>query len=472
LRGFNDTAGAVVSQKEKRKSSNLSDINRPDCLESRKAFLSLARKRENRPDAAELATRPKLELVKDSGPSYAFRNTPRPLCSGWRALSVFSGCGGFDLGFLQEGVFSQQAIDIDRVALETYSHNLSEVARIADLASFVPSAAASDVLLAGAPCQGFSTAGKRLLDDPRNALLMRVADIAIANRTKVLVVENVPAALSGKHRHLWIALEDRLRAAGYNVRRILLEGDKSGLAQRRKRLFLICWKGSDCINLGLESKDSISLRHALASLSLANDKELVWPDPNGKDAKIIKHIKPGQKLSNVRLSARSVSTWEIPEVFGLVSNPERDVLIAVARLRRRDRVRSYGDGDPVSIDRINQFLGRMAKRDTRRLVQRGFLREIDGEFELSHTYNGRYRRLSWEDVSPTVDTRFGRVDLFVHPEDDRGFTAREAARIQGFPDNFVFLGKPKEVFTQIGNAVPPPMAAALAKLVREAILKA
>ena len=336
----------------------------------------------------------------------------------------------------------------------------------------MPSATSSDVLLAGAPCQGFSTAGKRLLDDPRNALLMQVADIAIANAIRVLLVENVPAALSGQHRHLWVALEDRLRTAGYNVRRVLLEGNKCGLAQRRKRLFLVCWKGSDCINLNVKNGGSISLRQALGGLAAPSESELSWPNPSGKDAKILRHIKPGQKLSNVRLSDRSVSTWDIPEVFGFVSDAEKDTLIAVARLRRRDRVRSYGDGDPVSIDRISRFLNRGVARDVRRLVQRGFFREVDGKFELAQTYNGRYRRLSWDDVSPTVDTRFGRVDLFVHPEQDRGFTVREAARIQGFPDDFVFLGKPKDAYTQIGNAVPPPMAAALAAFVREAILKA
>lgn len=410
--------------------------------------------------------------MREIRPAYAFRPKPSLLSSGWRALSVFSGSGGFDLGFLQEGVFSQQAIDIDTAACETYSRNLSDVARVADLTSFVPSATTSDVLLAGAPCQGFSTVGKRLLDDPRNALLMRVADIAIANATRVLVVENVPAALSGQHQHLWVALEDRLRIAGYNVRRILLEGDKCGLAQRRKRLFLVCWKGSDCINLNVKNTGSISLRQALGGLATPPESELAWPNPAGKDAKIIKHIKPGQKLSNVRLSGSSVSTWDIPEVFGLVSEAEKETLVAVARLRRRERVRSYGDGDPVSIDRIGQFLNRGVTRDVRRLVKRGFLRDVEGKFELTQTYNGRYRRLSWDDVSPTVDTRFGRVDLFVHPQDDRGFTAREAARIQGFPDDFVFLGKPKEAFTQIGNAVPPPMAATLAAFVREAILKA
>lgn len=450
----------------------MSETNGPNRLHSSKPFLALAHKSEEPSLDGQIAWRPKLELVRESGPAYAFRPKPSPLSSGWRALSVFSGSGGFDLGFLQEGVFSQQAIDIDSAACETYSRNLSDVARVADLTSFVPSATTSDVLLAGAPCQGFSTVGKRLLDDPRNALLMRVADIAIANATRVLVVENVPAALSGQHRHLWVALEDRLRIAGYNVRRILLEGDKCGLAQRRKRLFLVCWKGSDCINLNVKNNGSISLREALGGLASPSESELAWPNPAGKDAKIIKHIKPGQKLSNVRLSGSSVSTWDIPEVFGLVSEAEKETLVAIARLRRRERVRSYGDGDPVSIDRISQFLNRGVTRDVRRLVKRGFLRDVEGKFELTQTYNGRYRRLSWDDVSPTVDTRFGRVDLFVHPQHDRGFTAREAARIQGFPDDFVFLGKPKEAFTQIGNAVPPPMAATLAAFVREAILKA
>lgn len=415
---------------------------------------------------------PRLSIVRNDPPAYARRSTPCPMYSGWRALSIFSGCGGLDLGFLQEGFFSEKAIDIDEIALATYRNNLSDVVVKADLSTSIPLHHGCDLLLAGAPCQGFSTAGKRQVHDPRNDLLTKVADIALANQPKVVVVENVPAALSGSHRHHWESLEGQLRDAGYNVRRILIEGDKSGLAQRRKRLFLLCWMGSDCINVSFPSSGSLTLRDALRKLPAKNKDNIIWPLPDSKDAKIVACIKQGQKLSNVRVSERAVATWEVKEAFGQVSQNEKDVLYAVARLRRRERARSFGDGDPVSLRRLNQYFGGPTKKLADNLVETGFLRKIGSEYELAQTYNGKYRRLSWNELSPTVDTRFGRIDLFVHPDEDRGITQREAARIQGFPDVFDFCGNRSQQFVQIGNAVPPPMASKLAEFIRDAIMKA
>ena len=395
-----------------------------------------------------------------------------PLAAGWEATSIFSGCGGLDLGFLQQGIFSHAAYDLDRKALATYAENLSDVSRPADLAKYTPYTRPGRILLAGAPCQGFSTAGKRLLDDSRNALLMRVADIALANQSKVIIIENVPAAFSGQHRKLWEAVEDRLKMAGYNVRRILLEGLSCGLAQRRKRLFLLCWLGSDCINLHLRNEPSLTVRDALRGVDFAPDNEIEWPEPRSRDWVIARNIPPGHKLSNVRLSDRAIATWDIPEIYGTTTEQEREMLVMVARLRRRERVRSYGDGDPVHVERLSRQLGRAVHEEIESLVAKGYLKVVGESVELRQTYNGRYRRLEWDAPSPTVDTRFGRVDLFLHPESDRGMTPREAARIQGFPDNFKFCGARKEKFVQIGNAVPPPMASTLAEYVREAILKA
>ncbi|HMG66240.1 MAG TPA: DNA cytosine methyltransferase, partial [Chitinophagaceae bacterium] len=77
---------------------------------------------------------------------------------------------------------------------------------------------------------------------------------------------------------------------------------------------------------------------------------------------------------------------------------------------------------------------------------------------LAHTFNGKYRRLCYTKVSPTVDTRFGNPKYFLHPEEHRAITVREAARIQGFPDNFIFKGNKAEQYRMIGNAVPPKMS--------------
>ena len=106
-----------------------------------------------------------------------------------------------------------------------------------------------------------------------------------------------------------------------------------------------------------------------------------------------------------------------------------------------------------------------------RLIEANYLRSIDGRVELRHTYNGKYRRLSWEEASPTVDTHFGRPSLFLHPDQDRGLSVREAARIQGFADAYRLPVRRAEAFEIIGNAVPPPMAGRLAAFIREALLK-
>ena len=408
----------------------------------------------------------------DGIPAFARTAIPSAHTTQWQAQSLFSGCGGLDLGFLQQGILTCGAYDIDAKALATYSANMPGTAFNADLSRRSPVAISGGILLAGAPCQGFSTAGKRRFEDPRNALLMRVADIALQNSPKVVVVENVPAAYSGAHRLLWTALEDRLRLAGYNVRRIVLDGQTCGLAQRRKRLFLLCWRGSDCINVRFENHQPVEIRDALRGIHLTNDHEPEWPKVGSRDWIIAQKIKPGYKLSNVRLGERAVPTWDIPEVFGETTESERKILRAIAKLRRRERVRSRGDGDPVHIERLNKECGWNVLESAEKLEAAGFLRAVDGCFELRQTYNGRYRRLEWNSASPTVDTRFGRVDLFIHPEEHRAMTHREAARIQGFPDSFRFLGSKIDKFSQIGNAVPPPMAAAIAHFLREAILKA
>lgn len=364
-----------------------------------------------------------------------------------------------------------QAIDSSRAAIDSYNSNFSPVAKMADLTQYGPDEAA-DVLLAGAPCQGFSTVGKRLAKDPRNALLRRVADIASLRRPKCVIVENVPAALSGEQRAHWQWLEASMAAMGYNVRRVELKGEESGIAQRRRRLFMICWRGSDCIRLEMPTRDALSLREVLSGVERLGDHQPRFPAPDSVDARVARRIGTGEKLCNVRTSPRAVPTWHIPEVFGETSEGERELLRTVSRLRRRNRRRSFGDGDPVDLKALDRELGRSAADQVKRLVDAGFLKLVDGFAELRHTYNGKYRRLDWNGLSPTVDTHFGRAALFLHPDQDRGLSPREAARIQGFPDTYRLSGNRGEQFEIVGNAVPPPMASRVAEFVREAILKA
>jgi DNA (cytosine-5)-methyltransferase 1 len=106
------------------------------------------------------------------------------------------------------------------------------------------------------------------------------------------------------------------------------------------------------------------------------------------------------------------------------------------------------------------------------LIRKGYVRKKGALWDLANTFNGTFRRLEWNKPSHTVDTYFGNPRYFLHPSENRGFTVREAARIQGFPDSFIFFGCEASQYRQVGNAVPPPIARALAATVRRAILKA
>ena len=106
----------------------------------------------------------------------------------------------------------------------------------------------------------------------------------------------------------------------------------------------------------------------------------------------------------------------------------------------------------------------------KRLHAGDYLRKIGQRVDLSHTVNGKYRRLDWEHLAPAVDTRFGEPRYYLHPEEHRGLSEREAARIQGFPDDFEFSGSRAAQFRMVGNAVPPPLAQQLAIVIRDQLL--
>jgi len=185
---------------------------------------------------------------------------------------------------------------------------------------------------------------------------------------------------------------------------------------------------------------------------------------------IAKRIGPGQKLCNVRGGPRSVHTWEIPEVFGGTTKSERALLEGIMYLRRKLRCRDSGDADPVSGSDLYRFLGVPVLRTLDALIAKSYVREVDGKYDLAQSFNGKFRRLAWDRPSYTVDTRFGDPRYFLHPDSNRGLTVREAARIQGFPDSFVFDGPERVQYKMVGNAVPPPVGHAVAEFVQRVLL--
>jgi len=386
-----------------------------------------------------------------------------------RFASLFCGCGGFDLGFQQAGFNCAAAYDIDPAVIAVHRANLASPADVCDLSNGTPLGhlRGVDVLLAGPPCQGFSTAGKRELDDPRNHLLLKAGKIALTLTPTVFIVENVTGVTKGKHKRYWHGLHEMLRDGGYRTTDIKCDVTRIGLAQTRTRMVMIAWNNGRDFQPVLPVCPPKTLAQALAGIDADAPNHVIRPlDPSGNLARIAPYIKSGQKLCNVRGGPRSVHTWHIADVFGKTTAREREILEAILRLRRQLRKRAYGDADPVGARDIQRKLGYAVKPHLETLVRKGYVKKVGKLYDLSNTFNGKLRRLAWDAPSYTVDTRFSDPRYFLYPDENRGFTHREAARIQGFPDSFVFEGSERAKESMIGNAVPPPLGKYIADLIR------
>jgi len=310
------------------------------------------------------------------------------------------------------------------------------------------------------------------LRDPRNRLLAIPVDIALEARAHVILIENVPGILALPRASYWLSMRRRLGKAGYNLRTIIVDASAIGLPQRRRRVIFIAVRGMrDIPELKLVASNHSTARSLLTIPSRVSNHE---PRPLAAGtlaSRIAPYISPGQKLSNVRASSTSVHTWEIPEVFGSVSTLEVNFLESFLHLRRQARRRTWGDADPVSGRRLSTVMRGSQWRETAEaLVRKGYLRKTGSFFDLRHTFNGKFRRPHPDQPTPSVLTKFCQPEYFLHPWEDRAFTVREAARLQGFHDDFTFVGSHRSQAAQVGNAVPPPLAYQLAAYVRDRLL--
>lgn len=391
-------------------------------------------------------------------------------------LSLFSGCGGADIGFHKNGFHNIGSFDINNAALNVLRRNLNIPTFNIDLnTADVPEIIGNkrvDVVFSGAPCQGFSNAGNRIYSDPRNNLLLKGGEIALKVGTKVFVSENVMGSLSGRLKEYWDNLNNLFISNGYKTEFIKVNCLDIGMAQMRKRVLFFAWKGAAKCIVWPEKRKSKNLGEILKDFDSVQNNEGYNLEADNYKTKIAERIGQSQKLSNVRGGKRSVATWEIPEVFGEINSSEKSILISLRNLRRKNRIREFGDADPVKLEYLVKEYGNGVVEKINTLEKKGYVkRKANDSFDLTRTFNGKYRRLSLNEASTTVDTRFGNPMYFLHPIEDRGFTVREAARIQGFTDDFVFEGSLQEQFRMIGNAVPPPLSDIVANIVKNQLLE-
>ena len=243
--------------------------------------------------------------------------------------SLFSGCGGFDIGFAARGFQPHGAYDTDTEAVDNFAANVTGPVTQIDLTRGIPNESSLigiDALIAGPPCQGFSTAGKRRLNDERNHLVTLTGILARRLSPQVLVVENVSGALWGEHARYLKGLDLSMRLAGYKTYLLRCQTADLGMAQIRRRVLLFAWKTKREIRFNAAKSAASDLRCALAGVSKQPNHNPRRLSRGSRERLIAQRIKPGQKLSNVRGGSNALATWDIPEVFGVVSRRRITVL--------------------------------------------------------------------------------------------------------------------------------------------------
>lgn len=359
---------------------------------------------------------------------------------------LFCGGGGMSLGLIDAGLKHKVAVDFWGIAKLNYTsyHRLSE-GKFYQMNLFdeteknelinILKTKSIDVLAGGPPCQGFSTLGKRSDKDDRNRLVDAYLSIATQVLPKMIIMENVPAIKSMKHSNGMKYPEYAkcyLRERGYYAETILIEGKQVGLAQTRKRLFLLALK-QDTVR---EINDfSQLLKTKIHEHTVANEqkilREVIFDLPQfesgeGEDEIFFE----GKKIYNHNVfkyrEDNLVRIQHVPTAGGLQDIPEEYLSNHLIKMKRG----GYGSG--------------------------GFVKNL-------------YGRLQWDKPAGTIVAGIKKITCgrFFHPECNRLLTVREAARLQSFPDDYKFLGSFVDQYTIVGNAVPPKFSELIGKVLVE-----
>ena len=359
-------------------------------------------------------------------------------------IDLFAGCGGFSVGFERAGYKITKAVEFDKNIAASYSHNhkgtlmfAEDIGKIADTEHF--SNKEADVIIGGPPCQGFSMAGERIrekkafINDPRNFLFRHYVEIVKIVRPNVFLLENVKGILSKDNGAIFKEIvdtfgdPDNFEGDKYYLHYKVCKAVEFGIPQRRERVVVIgvLNKDFDIEKLFEETKKDIELVEPkfFAPVSLREAiSDIPMPTEDGEC--ILKSCESDYQAS-MRNSAGTIKNHVASKHNGL----------AIGRMQN------------VGAGQNWQVL----------------------EEDIHSVHSGAYGRLEWNKPTMTITTRFDTPagGRFIHPEENRTLTPREAARVQSFPDSYRFLCGKTSQLKQIGNAVPP----LLAKCVAEEILK-
>lgn len=356
----------------------------------------------------------KVKAIKNTRAAYTF-------------VDLFCGAGGLSQGFIEAGFKELLSLDNNLNAIETHKANFSSTAMVSTISddTYLPSAS---VILGGPPCQGFSSAGLRRNGDQRNSLVACFAKLIAQTRPEAFVFENVEGFLTTDGGERVLDLLVPLLKAGYQVHLRKINAANYGVPQHRKRVV------------------------AIGGLGWAPR----FPEPthSAQGAPGSTHVAPHLPPCPTIVEALEglIEPAQTPP-----GNPQGHYM-RLSNGLENERLASLKPGQTMRDLSIELHHVSYARRANRR-VRDGVPSEQRGGAPAG------LRRLRPDEPSKAITG--GACTELVHPSQDRTLTIRECARVQTFPDEFVFRGNYTQQIQLVGNAVPPLLARAIAKTLKE-----
>lgn len=342
------------------------------------------------------------------------------------------------MGFNRAGFKILAALDHDQPSCETYARNFGGTdVRQADvtstdwddlLADHQLQPGELEVLIGGPPCQGFSTAGKRFWDDPRNHLLKSYVEALRTIQPKWFLMENVEGLLTTKQGDYVLHAVEAFISLGYRIRIEKVYSHEYGVPQRRKRVLIV---GN---RLGIDFDFPVPTTPISGA---------IFRDSANTFDSAVAGLPPAHAFASP--SATNGTT------------PQGHYFIPQSGINQQ-RIESLLPGQTMK-DLPDHLQHESFKRRANRRVMDGTPSEKRGGAPSG------LKRLIGSEPSLTITSASTRE--FVHPAQDRCLTIRECARLQGFPDEFEFCGSAADQIKQIGNAIPPLLAETFARHIRK-----
>jgi len=336
-------------------------------------------------------------------------------------IDLFSGIGGLSLGFEQAGFDVISAVDMWPDAIKTYNHNRKKkVGQVITVEEFndsvLPELLKSNKIngiIGGPPCQGFSTVGQRIIDDPRNKLYLDFYEAVKKANPDFFLIENVKGLTTLNKGAFVNDILDRFgeNGLGYTISYKLVNAANYGVPQNRIRVIFVGIKGKR-FEFPEEFQYTLTARDGISDLMGKENEYACAPENEFQKEMRGKMMEP----LNHEFTSHSEQTISI--------------------------ISKIPDG--------------------------GNIKSLPSEFWSVRKYNKAFERMGTFKPSNTIDT--GHRNYF-HYSENRIPTARESARIQSFPDNFEILGTRGSQYKQIGNAVPPKLAKVIAEQILNTLIK-